>query len=184
MHWSENGRGGDVGASAFDVQGFQAKERSRVSAPTSSWRSSISGGEAKVRVGLASKDCRAPWPAFGLALAPPSVRSARARACSYGRSHAPAQVSRPVTYHTACNSLNHALLWHDKLRCEGRTPFPALSPNVCRRPLCCGRCSPGFRVPSRVRRRVGHATRGPHTPDIPRDPVAGPRDMPRVRRVR
>ena len=143
-------QGGGEARSTFKVfkQGRQAQ-----STTTSSWRPSISGGEAEVRVGLASKDYQAPWPAFGLALAPPSVRSARARACSYGRSHAPAQVSRPVTYHTACNSLNHALLWHDKLRCEGRTPFPALSPSVCRRPLCCGRCSPGFRVPSRVRRR-------------------------------
>ena len=35
-----------------------------------------------------------------------------------------------------------------------------------------------------VRRRVGHATRAPHKRDIPRDSVAGGRDMPRVRRVR
>ena len=76
---------------------FKPRSAGRVSAPTSSWRPSISGGEAEVRVGLASKDYQAPWPAFGLALA--ALGAERCARCSHGRSHAPAQASRSVTYH-------------------------------------------------------------------------------------
>ena len=52
MHWSENGRRARlVRSSRFSPARSQARQR-----PTSSWRPSISGGEAEVLVGLASKD--------------------------------------------------------------------------------------------------------------------------------
>ena len=46
------------------------------------------------------------WPAFGLALA--ALAAERCARCSHGRSHAPAQASRSVTYPTQREQLSQS----------------------------------------------------------------------------